>query len=89
MKYENCFFCDNLVSGLDTIGLYHSAYPRVFVKTKDPRNLWFVDYEDWLNASEIDWIDEADEEIKKSVLTMLWDFSVLQEQKEEEYGKED
>lgn len=73
----------------DTIGLYHSAYPRVFVKTKDPRNLWFVDYEDWLSASEIDWFDEADEEIKEAVLQMLWDFSVLQEQKEEEYGEED
>ena len=61
----------------------------MFVKTKDPQNLWFVEYDEWLSASEIDWIDEADEEIKEAVLTMLWDFSVLQEQKEEEYGEED
>lgn len=87
ISYKNCFFCDNIVDNAGVVGLYHSAFPRVFVKTKDEQ-LWFATFDEWFEASEVDWIDNPDEEIKEIVLNLLWNFSVLQEQKEDELYNE-
>lgn len=84
-KYLNCWVCDNIVSRAGAVALYHSVFPRVFVETTNDV-LYLADYDTWRAKTVVSWIDEADSEIKEAVLEMLWDFSVLQEEEEENYS---
>lgn len=82
----NCFYCDNIVSQPDVVGLLYLGFPRCFVLI--PNAFYeFKSYEDFVNgAIKINWLDPneprtKDEEVE--VLTKLWNFSVLQEREEE------
>jgi hypothetical protein len=93
-KYAGCWYCDNIIDHPDQVGLLYLGFPRCFVLIPSSKEFYFSTYKDFINgASEINWLDPKDicnysEYDKEKVLTLLWNFSVEQEAKDEElYNK--
>ena len=93
-KYVGCWYCDNIIDHPDQVGLLYLGFPRCFVLIPSSKEFCFSTYEDFRNgASEINWLDPKDicnysEYDKEKVLTLLWNFSVEQEAKDEELYNE-
>lgn len=93
-KYMGCWYCDNIVDHPEQIGLLYLGFPRCFVLVPNSMDFHFSTYEEFVDGlSEINWLDPADicnysEYEKKEVLTLLWNFSIEQENKEDELYEE-
>ena len=87
-KYVGCWYCDNIIDHPDQVGLLHLGFPRCFILIPNSMEFQFSTYEEFVNGlSEVNWLDPSDkpsEAEKERILTLLWNFSAEQEQKEEE-----
>lgn len=87
----NCFYCDNIVSQPDVVGLLYLGFPRCFVLIPNDF-IEFRTFEDFINGVvQINWLDPNEPRTKKEeeeVLTRLWNFSVYQEEEEERLAQE-
>lgn len=91
-KYPGCWYCDNIVDHPDQVGLLHLGFPRCFILIPSSDEFYFSTYEDFVEGlCEVNWLDPADKGTKveqEKVLRLLWNFSVEQENREEElYGE--
>jgi hypothetical protein len=86
-KYVGCWYCDNIIDHPEQVGLLHLGFPRCFVLIPSSGEFYFSTYEEFVSgASEINWLDPNDKCTKaeqERVLTLLWNFSVEQEEEEE------
>lgn len=90
-KYIGCWYCDNIIDHPEQVGLLHLGFPRCFVLIPNSKEFYFSTFESFLEGlSEINWLDPSDKgtpEEQTEVLIKLWNFSIEQEEKEEElYG---
>lgn len=90
-KYIGCWYCDNILDHPDQIGLLYLGFPRCFVLIPNSFEFDFYTFDDFLLKAEVNWLDpkeerEPDEETR--VLTLLWNFSVEQENEEERLAME-
>ena len=89
-KFIGCWYCDNIIDHPNQIGLLHLGFPRCFVLIPNSKKFYFSTYEEFIKgASEINWLDPKDihnysEREKEEVLIRLWNFSIEQENKEDE-----
>lgn len=93
--YRNCWYCDNIVSHPEYVGLLYLGFPRCFILVRN-QDVYFGsrDYDEFMNNSvvEVNWLDPNDrmtEEEKEAVLCKLWNFSVSQEDEEERISESD
>ena len=90
-EYTGCWYCDNIIDHPEQVGLLHLGFPRCFVLIPNRREFQFSTFESFLKMAKVNWLDPSDkgtEKEQKEVLELLWDFSVEQENKEEElYGE--
>ena len=88
--YTNCFYCDNLIAHPDIVGLLYLGFPRCFILVRNKDEYFGAkDYDTFMKNSvvEINWLDpneRASEADKETVLIKLWNFSVAQEDMEDE-----
>lgn len=91
-KYTACWYCDNILDHPEQVGLLYLGFPRCFVLIPNSRDFYFSTFEKFVNgASQINWLDPSDKgssREQKEVLTLLWNFSIEQENKEEELYEE-
>ncbi len=85
-KYAGCWYCDNIIDHPDKIGLLYLGFPRCFVLIPSSAEFYFSTYEELRDG--INWLDPADigrysEQEKEEVITLLWNFSMEQECREE------
>lgn len=90
-KYTACWYCDNIIDHPDQVGLLHLGFPRCFVLIPSYGNFYFSTLDEFISgATQINWLDPSDKGTpneQRKVLNMLWEFSLKQEEKEEElYG---
>lgn len=87
-KFACCWYCDNLLSFPDQIGLLYLGFPRCMVVIPNKYEFYFSTYEDFLDGlTRINWLDPSDKgtaEEREEVLRTLWNFSIAQEAREEE-----
>lgn len=89
-KYIGCWYCDNIIDHPDQVGLLYLGFPRCFVLIPNSLEFQFSTYEEFINGiSQINWLDPKEisnysSYEKEKVLTLLWNFSVEQENREEE-----
>ncbi len=80
----NCFYCDNIVSQPDVVGLLYLGFPRCFVLIPN-EFVKFRTYEEFVNgAVQINWLDPNEPRTKKEeveVLTKLWNFLFTRKRK--------
>ena len=87
---RNCWYCDNIVSHPEFVGLLYLDFPRCFVLVRNKDEYFGAkDYDTFMANSvvEVNWLDPNDrvsDDEKEAVLIKLWNFSVKQEEKEEE-----
>lgn len=88
--YRDCWYCDNIVTNPDAIGLLYLGTPRCFVVAPSKREFYFGDYESFEQSAVVEWLDGGNVSAndQERVLTLLWNFSVRQEQMEEEMAEE-
>lgn len=88
--YTNCFYCDNLIAHPDIVGLLYLGFPRCFVLVRNKDEYFGArDYDTFMAKSvvEVNWLDpseRASKADKEAVLIKLWNFSVAQEDMEDE-----
>lgn len=90
-EYKDCWYCDNLISHPNHVMLLHLAYPKIKVMIKSEKfmsaNFDFMDFYD-KNITDIEYIGDPDEstdyEATRIALEKLWNFSILQEEIDEE-----
>lgn len=91
-EYIGCWYCDNIIDHPEQIGLLHLGFPRCFVLVPNSEKFHFSTFEDFLEYAKPNWLDPSDPgtpEEQEEVLIRLWNFSVEQEEKEEElYGND-
>ena len=95
-KYKHCFYCDNILTEPHQVGLLYLDFPRCFVQIPDSEEFYFGTFEEFLDGKKngfvrINWLDPNDgatQEERNEVLRTLWNFSILQEEKEENWGEE-
>ena len=74
--------------------MLYLGFPRCFVLIPNSKEFYFSSFEEFINGlSEINWLDPKDisnysDYDKEKALTLLWSFSVEQENKEEELYNE-
>lgn len=87
-NYTACWYCDNIVSHPGQIGLLYLDFPRCFVLIPNDADLVFATFEDFSDSiTEINWIDPSDKGTpseQREVLRILWNFTIRQEEREEE-----
>lgn len=86
-KYIGCWYCDNIIDHPDQVGLLHLGFPRCFVLVPNSSEFYFSTFEEFTGMCEVNWLDPADKgtsEEQHRVLELLWNFSVEQEEREEE-----
>lgn len=89
-KYAGCWYCDNIIDHPHQVGLLYLGFPRCFVLIPNGTEFQFSTYDEFIEGlSEVNWLDPSDigkysEKEKEEVLTLLWNFSVEQEAKEED-----
>lgn len=90
-EYKDCWYCDNLISHPNEVMLLHLAYPKIKVTIKSEKfmsaDFDFMDFYD-NNITNIEYLenteDSSDYAATKIALTKLWNFSILQEEIDEE-----
>ena len=93
-EYKHCFYCDNILTEPHQVGLLHLDFPRCFVQIPDDEAFYWGTFEEFLNGKKngfvrINWLDPNDsatETERNEVLRKLWNFSILQEQEEENWA---
>lgn len=89
-KYAGCWYCDNIIDHPEQIGLLHLGFPRCFVLIPSSEDFYFSDFESFLETARVNWLDPGDKGTprqQREVLELLWNFSIEQENKEDElYG---
>ena len=90
-EFVGCWYCDNLVDHPDQIGLLHLGFPRCMVLVPSMSDLIFSTFEKFRNGvSAINWLDPSDcgtPKDQEEVLRLLWNFSIAQEQAEDELAE--
>lgn len=91
-KYAGCWYCDNIIDHSKQVGLLHLGFPRCFVLIPNSGEFYFSTFEEFKEAlCEVNWLDPNDKgtiKEQEAVLELLWNFSVEQEEREEElYGR--
>jgi hypothetical protein len=86
-KYIGCWYCDNIIDHPEQVGLLYLGFPRCFVLIPQSDEFYFSTFEEFkAGLSEINWLDPSDKgtiEEQEEVLELLWNFSVKQEEEEE------
>lgn len=86
-KYAGCWYCDNIIDHPDQAGLLYLGFPRCFVLIPSSSDFYFSTYDEFVDGvCEINWLDPSDQgtpEEQRKVLTTLWNFSIEQENEEE------
>lgn len=88
--YTNCFYCDNLIAHPNIVGLLYLGFPRCFVLVRNKDEYFGArDYDTFMAKSvvEVNWLDpseRASKADKEVVLIKLWNFSMAQEDMEDE-----
>lgn len=89
-EYAGCWYCDNIIDHPEQVGLLHLGFPRCFVLIPSSKEFYFSTFDEFLKYARPNWLDPSDrgtEKEQREVLERLWNFSVAQEEKEEElYG---
>lgn len=90
-KYIGCWYCDNIIDHPEQVGLLHLGFPRCFVLIPNSEEFYFSTFEGFMDGiCQINWLDPSDKgtpQEQDEVLRLLWNFSVEQEEKEENlYG---
>lgn len=87
-KYIGCWYCDNIIDHPEQVGLLHLGFPRCFVLIPNSGEFYFSTFEKFKNGlCEVNWLDPQDKgtpEEREEVLRLLWNFSIEQEEMEEE-----
>lgn len=86
-KYIGCWYCDNIIDHPEQVGLLYLGFPRCFVLIPNSEEFYFSTFDDFLRYARPNWLDCNDKGTsaeQREVLELLWNFSVEQEQKEEE-----
>lgn len=87
-KYIGCWYCDNLIDHPEQVGLLYLGFPRCFILIPNSTEFCFSTFEQFKDGlCEVNWLDPSDKGTPKEqeeVLRLLWNFSVEQENKEEE-----
>ena len=92
--YKHCFYCDNLVTEPNQVGLLHLDFPRCFVIIPNEAEFQFSTFEKFIDGRKtgfvkINWLDPNDgatEWERNEILRKLWNFSILQEQEDENWA---
>lgn len=93
-KYIGCWYCDNIIDHPEQVGLLHLGFPRCFVLIPNSMEFQFSTYDEFIDGlSEVNWLDPSDigkysEKEKEKVLTLLWNFSIEEEEVDERYCEE-
>ena len=90
-EYKDCWYCDNLISHPNKVMLLHLAYPKIKVTIKSekfmPADFDFMDFYD-KNVVDIEYLGNQEDSLDfvavEHALTKLWNFSILQEEIDEE-----
>lgn len=89
-NYIGCWYCDNIIDHPEQVGLLHLGFPRCFVLIPSSGDFYFATFESFLQMAQVNWLDPSDsgtEREQREVLRLLWNFSVRQEEREDElYG---
>lgn len=89
-NYAGCWYCDNIIDHPEQVGLLHLGFPRCFVLIPSSSEFYFSTFESFIQIAKVNWLDPSDHgtsQEQREVLVKLWNFSVEQENKEEElYG---
>lgn len=94
-QFPACWYCDNIIDHPEQVGLLYLGFPRCFVLIPNSTKFQFSTYEEFINGlSRVNWLDPKDmpmysEEEKEEVLRTLWNFSIKQEEKEDELYEQD
>ena len=87
-KYIACWYCDNIIDHPEQVGLLHLGFPRCFVLIPNSKEFYFSTFDEFCHGiSQINWFDPSDKgtlEEQNRVLELLWNFSIEQEEKEDE-----
>ena len=89
MDFKDCWYCDNLISHPDEVMLLHLAPPRLAVRIKATK-YYALEFEDFYDKEfcSLELLDDCNGDVSaeqlEQVLTKLWNFSVLQEEIDEE-----
>lgn len=88
--YVGCWYCDNIIDHPEQVGLLHLGFPRCFVLIPSSGEFYFSTFESFLQMAQVNWLDPSDSgtpQEQMEVLVKLWNFSVEQEEREDElYG---
>lgn len=90
-KYVACWYCDNIVDHPEQVGLLHLSFPRCFVLIPNSCDFAFADFDEFLKIARVNWLDPSDKgtpEEQRIVLELLYNFSVEQEELEENLAQE-
>lgn len=89
-NYVGCWYCDNIIDHPEQVGLLHLGFPRCFVLIPSSGEFYFSTFESFLQMAQVNWLDPSDSgtpQEQREVLRLLWNFSVRQEEREDElYG---
>ena len=89
-NYVGCWYCDNIIDHPEQVGLLHLGFPRCFVLIPSSGEFYFSTFESFLQMAQVNWLDPSDcgtPQEQREVLRLLWNFSVRQEEREDElYG---
>lgn len=89
-NYVGCWYCDNIIDHPEQVGLLHLGFPRCFVLIPSSGEFYFSTFESFLQMTQVNWLDPSDcgtPQEQREVLRLLWNFSVRQEEREDElYG---
>ena len=89
-NYVGCWYCDNIIDHPEQVGLLHLGFPRCFVLIPSSGEFYFSTFESFRQMAQVNWLDPSDcgtAKEQKEVLVKLWNFSVEQEEREDElYG---
>lgn len=90
-EYKDCWYCDNLISHPNEVMLLHLAYPKIKVTIKSEKFMsadfdFMINYDK--NVVDIEYLENQEDSLDivavEQALTKLWNFSILQEEIDEE-----
>jgi hypothetical protein len=81
----NWWYCDNIISHPDEVGLLKMDFPRAFLLIRDEANAYEHDFDKWCEFVEVNFFtpSEREEANIKSIMIDAWNFLSLCEEEEE------
>ncbi len=93
-RTKNWWYCDNILTHPEQIGLLHMGFPRIFILMRDYDIAYWASYDKWkADLIEVNFFDKEDKlNTSESTLELLlidaWNFLALAEQEEERRATE-